>query len=195
MSQSSSSDSAQTSNTGTPTTAHASSQNPNQMAAIIPRMYNKKPLRERLYGKFIVHPKTRCWVWTGSRMPTGYGRIGVGRQVQIASRVSWQVHFGHIPQGMNVLHECDNPSCICPEHLFFGTQQQNMQDKVSKGRQRSGESVPSAKLTERTVWEIRDFFDTIIASDETKAFLAEEVGVTVRHINKILSRQVWKHLA
>lgn len=97
-----------------------------------------RPLEDRFWEK--VDKTTNpdgCWVWTGAvTAPGQHGRIWVaseGRKV-IASRVSWEMHFGPIPAGHEVCHTCDNPPCVYPGHLFLGTHRVNMQDASAKGR-------------------------------------------------------------
>lgn len=81
-----------------------------------------------------------CWIWIGSRLPSGYGRIG-GRGY--AHRVSWALANGPIPAGMCILHRCDNPPCVNPSHLWIGTVADNMHDRDRKGRHRYGPNRPS----------------------------------------------------
>ncbi len=81
-----------------------------------------------------------CWLWIASLSTTGYGQIyrGRGKGMVFAHRVSWLIHFGDIPEGMSVLHNCpggDNPLCVNPAHLWLGTQADNMHDMWAKGRQ------------------------------------------------------------
>lgn len=88
-----------------------------------------------------------CWVWTGARMPTGYGIIrypGKKGSHTGAHRISYMLHNGNIHSGLHVLHRCDNPSCVNPSHLFLGTPKDNMQDMLRKGRQRGGPNAPGA---------------------------------------------------
>lgn len=75
-----------------------------------------------------------CWLWTAMTNAGGYGRIKIGRKNEIASRVSYKIYKGAIPAGMLVLHHCDNPPCVNPEHLFLGTQADNMNDMYQKQR-------------------------------------------------------------
>ncbi|MGH7022786.1 MAG: HNH endonuclease signature motif containing protein [Caulobacteraceae bacterium] len=90
-------------------------------------------LEERMRLRTVVDPETGCHLWTGTLTPGGYGRVHVA-----AHRLAWQLANGPIPAGMLVLHRCDNPRCCNPEHLFLGTAQDNMTDKVRKGRTRNG---------------------------------------------------------
>lgn len=131
-----------------------------------------------------------CWFWTGCVDRDGYGQIGVNYRQLKAHRFSWELHYSAIPEGLFVCHRCDNPSCVNPEHLFLGTNQDNTRDKVSKGRQPIGSQLPSAKLTEREVVAIRQ----LIAAGQPQAQIAREHNVTpavVCHINRGRS---WRHV-
>jgi len=92
-----------------------------------------------------VNKTPSCWLWTAGRSggwgQNRYGSIGKGRRGQgsiLAHRLSWILHFGEIPEGLSVLHKCDNTLCVNPEHLFLGTPKDNMQDMVKKGRRKGG---------------------------------------------------------
>ena len=77
-----------------------------------------------------------CWEWIGVRTVKRYGRHTeplTGRKLR-AHRLSWEIHFGPIPDGLCVLHHCDNPPCVRPDHLFLGTDKDNSVDRVRKGR-------------------------------------------------------------
>lgn len=75
-----------------------------------------------------------CWNWTASSRGQGYGAFKINGKVIDAHRVSWTIHFGEIPNGLFVCHKCDNKKCVNPDHLFLGTQKDNMNDCLQKGR-------------------------------------------------------------
>jgi len=98
------------------------------------------------------------------------------------------IHRGTIPEDLWVLHKCDNPSCVNPDHLFLGTHKDNQADSVRKMRHRSiGERNPKAKLTTDEVIKIK-------ASDKETAILANEFNVSTYSIWRIKSERAWKHL-
>lgn len=133
-----------------------------------------------------------CWLWVGYINPKGYGNI-TRKHIRV-HRLSWELANGPIPEGLNVLHQCDNPICVRLSHLFLGTQNDNVQDMVAKGRNHSGitlgEAHPSHKLTENQVLEIRA---TLYAGGNVIA-LAKQYGVTRNHIYEIKWGRAWKHL-
>src|SRR5229473_531412 len=97
------------------------------------------PLVERFWSK--VRKSDGCWEWIAGKHRFGYGIIrdgGRGSRMRTAHRISWEFHNGSIPAGLWVLHRCDNPQCINPDHLFLGTQFDNMTDAARKGRIRNG---------------------------------------------------------
>ena len=91
----------------------------------------KGTLADRLWNR--VRKGSSCWTWTGATQH-GYGYIGENGKILRTHRVSWTLHHGPIPDGLCVLHHCDNPPCVRPSHLFLGTHTDNMKDMVSKGR-------------------------------------------------------------
>lgn len=106
-------------------------------------------------------PNSGCWIWMGSIKPNGYGNSKVERTRagEMAHRKSWRLHKGPVPEGLLVLHKCDVRCCVNPDHLFLGTYSDNLNDMVSKGRNKPndlfGEDNPAAKLTAEAVSAIR----------------------------------------
>lgn len=134
-----------------------------------------------------------CWIWTGS-LTRGYGRfrdVQTGHPV-LAHRRSWTLYTGEDPGPRYVLHKCDNPRCVNPEHLFLGTQADNVADMHSKGRDRKrplyGEAHGQAKATEKIVLAIR-------SSAETVGQLVKRFGLARSTIEDIRERRTWKHVA
>lgn len=150
------------------------------------------PLGERLRSKTRINQETGCWEWQAARDPNGYGRISVKYKMLLPHRVSWELHRGPIPDGMFVLHKCDNPCCLNPDHLFIGDQADNMTDKALKGRSvfplKRGEDNGFAKLTETEIIAIRS------AHGQSQRKLAKQFGVSQLHISRIQRRIVWRHI-
>ena len=139
--------------------------------------------------------KNGCWSWTGNVNPKGYGTIkrGYNENNIVAHRASWEVHRGPIPDGMLVLHKCDNPPCTNPDHLFLGTHQDNMDDMVTKERQSklTGENHGRAKLTEKEVLEIRDLYGF---HHYERNELALKFNISYATIGDIIHFRSWKNI-
>ena len=99
-------------------------------------------------------PWCGCFVWTASLASHGYGDFRHNHKHYLAHRAAWEQEHGPIPQGKHVLHKCDNRLCVNPEHLFLGSNEENMRDKVLKGRHVPG--YCQIKLTTEQVAEIRE---------------------------------------
>lgn len=133
-----------------------------------------------------------CWNWHGSISGTGYGKMQFHNKKFSSHRYSWILHFGKIPDGLWVLHKCDNHACCNPNHLFLGTPKDNMIDMYQKNRGRIGERSPKAKLKEEQVLQIISLYST---RDYTHRKLAKMYNVSVALVFAIIHRQVWKHLS
>lgn len=150
------------------------------------RAYTKRSEIERFREKWIPHPVTRCWIWTAAASTLGYGRFADGsRKTWLATRMSWKLYNGELPDELGVLHKCDNPRCVNPEHLFLGSQQDNADDMKRKDRQSRGEHRHNAKLTWKQVREIRS------SSDPAKE-IAPKFGVSKATVWMIRSNKIWK---
>ncbi|MFO7180891.1 MAG: HNH endonuclease signature motif containing protein [Pseudomonadota bacterium] len=120
-----------------------------------------------------------CWIWTGTKLQHGYGALDTrrhGKRIVIrAHRFAWELTYGPIPEGLHVLHECDNPSCVRPEHLHLGTHAQNMAEMAARGRAGREFRKPNTKLSYAQVLEIR-------ASKAPGVALAKAYGVSQQTI-------------
>jgi predicted XRE-type DNA-binding protein len=143
--------------------------------------------REDFEARFRVTPG--CWIWTSSRDRDGYGKFygpSPGK-VQVASRFSYELYVGKIPEGMHVLHRCDNRCCVNPEHLSVGTNFDNVIDKINKGRQLRGTMFSWAKLDEDKVQQIR-------ADTRPQRQIAKDFGISRSAVSEIKTRKKWKHV-
>lgn len=142
----------------------------------------------RLNNNYTPEPYSGCWIWTGN-VRKGYGYFKVkGKQVA-AHRLSWTLHRGAIPNELWVLHHCDTPACVNPDHLFLGTVQDNVADCVRKNRliPIQGENNPIHKLSESDVLKIR-------SDKRSDTLIASQFGVSRRLIWAIKRRLHWKHI-
>lgn len=134
-----------------------------------------------------------CWLWIGAKSAHRYGHLHfAGMQVK-AHRFSWQMHFGAIPDGMEVCHRCDVGICVRPDHLFLGTHKDNMNDRDAKcrlGRRERGEDHHEAKLCAACVVEIR----RARADGVGPRALGRLYGVHRGTILRIVKRETWAHV-
>lgn len=141
-----------------------------------------------------------CWEWLRARTKNGYGHLEVGSKQWYAHRYAWTLFYGPIPDGLAVLHHCDNPPCCRPDHLFLGTQADNVADRNAKGRtshhvnlnQARGERMPNAKLTADQVREIRRLYRT---GQYVHNQLAEQFGVSPSLIGYVIAGRAWAHVS
>lgn len=153
------------------------------------KQFHGLTLEERFW-KYVVKTDG-CWKWTACKDNRGYGHLMIKGVPHLATRLSWLIHNGSIPEKAFVLHRCDNPECTNPDHLFLGDQLDNVSDMWNKGRAKPGHMVGSkhgmAKLTEEQVREIRE-------SKERGVKLAIRFGVARTTICDIRKRRIWTHI-
>ena len=154
---------------------------------------------DRFWAKVEKKDKDSCWEWTAYRDKDGYGQLGfIGKSPWKAHRISWFLHSGEIPAGMLICHHCDNPGCVNPNHLFLGTQTDNLQDASKKGRVKNnykilvGEDNGSAKLTKEQVLSIRNEYENMNKKNKKK--LARKYKVDPKTISNIVNRKNWRHI-
>lgn len=146
------------------------------------------PLSEKIESSSVKIPESGCWIWMKSLNHQGYGKTCFGRGATLsAHRVSYEEKYGKIPNGLMALHSCDVRSCVNPDHVFLGTQQDNMTDKVNKKRQANGEKHGRSKLTKEQAFEAK--FGT-----EKAASLSKRFGCSATIIRQIRNGYYWKHL-
>lgn len=157
--------------------------------------YVKGPLVQRFWAKVDKRGDDECWPWTAGCTTAGYGSIGsggAGTPNLYAHRISYEFAHGTIPEGLHVLHSCDNPPCCNPAHLFLGTQVENMADMCAKGRNVPPRAPPNnkhaAKLTKAQVAEIRQASGTYRA-------IAARFGISRSNVGFIKTGKSWREEA
>lgn len=151
--------------------------------------HKRRSIEEKFWSKVDKNGPNGCWVWTGTKKDNGYGAIG---EHQTAHRVSYELHYGAISQGFHVCHKCDNRACVNPEHLFLGTNLDNIQDRVKKHRSACGEHHGCHRLNEDQIRQIRYLHDVVNMKHKQ---LAQIFGVGQDQITRIVNRDLWKHIA
>lgn len=149
---------------------------------------------KRFWGN--VDKSSGCWNWSGGKTRTGYGQFSVNGKNVTAHRTSWEIHFGKIPHdgsyhGICVCHKCDNRGCVNPDHLFLGTNKENRDDMMSKGRGIKGERQGLSRLTESKVREIRNLYS---GGCITQIELASRFEIDQTTVSLVLNRKTWKHI-
>ena len=156
-------------------------------------------LIERFNEKWTPEPNSGCFLWTGAASSKQYGNFRINGKIVGAHRVAWQIKNGPIPSNLFVLHKCDMPPCVNPDHLFLGTNADNMADMARKGRkvvspnagkhgnQLKGEANGRAKLNIKQVREIREEF----ARTKNGAALARKFGISETQTRRVISGKSW----
>jgi hypothetical protein len=158
---------------------------------VAPVVVNEQYIMDRV----IFDLETGCWHWKLYRNKQGYGSLssvpsnwtGESR----ARRISYTIFKGKIPEGLHLLHSCDNKSCCNPDHLRPGTNAENMQDKVDRNKQARGTRQALAVLNEVLVLEIRERYSL---GGISYAKLAKQYGVSTTAVQQIIERKTWKHV-
>lgn len=145
---------------------------------------------QRFWAK--VQKGPRCWEWTGARRPSGHGMFnGYDRTSVPASRFALELHLGYPPPpGTETCHRCDNPPCVNPKHLYYGTRQNNIDDAYARGLIPVGSEKSSAKLTDGQVVQIRERY----AAGAVARELATEYGIATVTLRHIVLGLKWKHV-
>ena len=145
---------------------------------------------DRFWEKVEKGDEDECWEWKAYRKHSGYGMFRLTDYDMHAHRAAYILEVGD-PGDLNVLHHCDNPPCVNPEHLYAGDQSDNNQDAYDrKRRDVTGENNARSKLTEGDVREIKNRLKT----DETQAEIADEFGITQAHVSEIKLGKKWGHI-
>jgi hypothetical protein len=151
-----------------------------------------KPIEQRFWAK--VEKTEGCWLWKGATNKQGYGKLGKGKARDgfvAAHRLSYILAYGAIPDELEVLHQCDNSPCVRPDHLFFGTQTDNLADMTAKGHRRYrahwGEDNGRARLTRAQVDKIKQDH----AAGKLRSALAREYDVNWSTIDRIVRGKRW----
>ena len=161
-----------------------------------PSTFNKNNPDTFFWYRVNIHKDTKeCWEFAGNRKAAGYCGLRINNKIVKAHRYAYESFFRKkIPKGLLVCHKCDNPPCCNPYHLFIGTQKDNMQDMVKKGRGNrkggtmvSGEKTWNSKFTEKQVREIRK-------SNLRNNILANKYNVSPSTISRIKSYQRWSNI-
>lgn len=159
-----------------------------------PEECRRPTTEERFWAKVQKAGPDECWVWTGStRSPSGHGEFHITRAIGRvpAHQFSLELATGEThPPGYSTCHHCDNPPCVNPAHLYFGTQKQNAADMIARNRAPRGENRPNARLTAEMVVGMRERF----AAGEYMVELAREFGVTSGQVSPIVNGLHWKHV-
>jgi hypothetical protein len=143
-----------------------------------------RPADVRFWEK--IDKSGECWVWTTRNVDRfGYGRFYVhGQGPVLAHRWSYEAAYGPVPVGIRVLHRCDNPPCVRPDHLFLGTDSDNVEDMDKKGRRNRTRTINAADAA-----EIRRLYD---ASQRNGGELARRFGITRTYLWKVATGRVWQ---
>lgn len=162
--------------------------------------------KRRFWAKVCISDHTTCWEWIAHRNKKGYGDFRIGNKKYVAHRVAYIMQKEELAPNALVLHHCDNPACVRASHMFVGSNDDNIKDKMRKNRQSrtgnggktrgqthlscSGEKHPNSKLSTQIVQEIR----RLALRGITKRKIGERFGLAHQYVSDICNRKVWKHV-
>lgn len=149
-----------------------------------------KTLRDHFLAYCFPGDPDECWDWTGSLDSNGYGHFKHRDKKVNSHRVAYEIYNGEIPPGMSVCHKCDRRLCNNPNHLFLGTQRDNMADMYKKNRHAYGERNGISKLNPVSVREIRNLHST----GKPVSDIARKFDVSARNIRNIINRDTWRFI-
>jgi hypothetical protein len=161
----------------------------------------KPPNTTTSFWKFVKKTDT-CWLWQGVILSQGYGQFYLNKTTYRAHRFSYLLHHGEIPDGLVVMHSCDNRACVNPAHLSLGTPADNSKDMANKGRAAKGDEH-GTHLHPESVWRGEKVHGSILKESQVKEIrerrkprkqLAQQFGVSLSTIKAILARRLWKHV-
>lgn len=139
-----------------------------------------------------IRDRRDCWNWTGSENSNGYGRFVLNDRHILAHRLSYELFFGKIPNGLNVCHKCDNRKCVNPEHLWLGSQSENLTDASTKGRMKQPDTRAHRNGNTTLTWDKVRAIRAMHARGLRKFHIARLFNVSASTISNITNHQTWK---